>query len=70
MFLMDILHQLKKQTDKATCALLFDVLIDVLHQLKKQTDKAICVFLFDVFNGFSTSIKEINRLIWKEMPNY
>ena len=27
------------------------------------------VLLFDVFNGYSTSIKEINRLIWKGMSN-
>ena len=29
----------------------------------------MCVFLFDVFNGYSTSVKEINRLIWKGMSN-
>ena len=27
------------------------------------------VILFGVFNGWSTSIKEINRLIWKGMSN-
>ena len=27
------------------------------------------VLLFDVFNGCSTSVKEINRLIWKGMSN-
>ena len=27
------------------------------------------VLLFHVFNGYSTSIKEINRLIWKGMSN-
>ena len=35
----------------------------VLHQLKKQIGKAMCVLLFDDFNGYSTSVKEINRLI-------
>ena len=25
--------------------------------------------LFDIFNGCSSSIKEINKLIWKEMPH-
>ena len=29
----------------------------------------MCVLLFDTFNGCSSSIKEINRLIWKGMPN-
>ena len=29
----------------------------------------MCVLLFDVFNGCSSSIKEINRLIWKGMSN-
>ena len=27
----------------------------------------MCALLFDAFNGRSTSIKEINRLIWKAM---
>ena len=27
------------------------------------------VFLFDVFDGCSSSIKEINRLIWKVLSN-
>ena len=27
----------------------------------------MCVLLFDVFNGFSSSVKEINRLINKGM---
>ena len=29
----------------------------------------MCILLFDTFNGFSSSIKEINRLIWKGMSN-
>ena len=29
----------------------------------------MCVLLFDVFNRCSSSIKEINRLIWKGMSN-
>ena len=29
----------------------------------------MCVLLFVVFNGCSSSIKEINRLIWKRMSN-
>ena len=29
----------------------------------------MCVLLFDTFNGCSSSIKEINRLIWKGMSN-
>ena len=29
----------------------------------------MCVLLFDVFNGCSSSIKDINRLIWKWMSN-
>ena len=29
----------------------------------------MCALLFDVFNGCSTSIEEINRLIWKGMSN-
>ena len=29
----------------------------------------MCVLLFDVFNGCSTSVKEINRLIWKGISN-
>ena len=29
----------------------------------------MCVPLFDTFNGYSSSIKEINRLIWKGMSN-
>ena len=29
----------------------------------------MCVLLFDVFNGLSSSIKELNRLIWKGMSN-
>ena len=27
------------------------------------------LLLFDVFNGLSSSIKEINRLIWERMSN-
>ena len=27
----------------------------------------MCVLLFDVFNGCSTSVKKINRLIWKNV---
>ena len=38
--------------------------MNVLPQLKKQIGKArMRVLLFDVFNGCSTSITEINRLI-------
>ena len=37
--------------------------MDILLQLKKEIGKARCVLLFGVFNGCSTSIKEINRLI-------
>ena len=44
-------------------------LMDVPHQLKKWIGKAMFVLLFDVFNRCSTSINEINRLIWKEMSN-
>ena len=29
----------------------------------------MCALLFDIFNGFSSSIKEINRLIWNGMSN-
>ena len=29
----------------------------------------MCVLLFDVFNGCSTSVKEINRLIWIELSS-
>ena len=29
----------------------------------------MCVLLFDTFNGCSSSIKELNRLIWKGMSN-
>ena len=29
----------------------------------------MCVLLFDVFNGYSSLVKEINRLIWKGMLN-
>ena len=29
----------------------------------------MCVLLFDVFNGCCSSIKDINRLIWKGMSN-
>ena len=43
-------------------------LMNVLLQLKKLIGKAMCVFLF-VFNRCSTSIKEIDRLIWKRMSN-
>ena len=31
--------------------------------------KTISVLLFDVFNGCSSSIKKLNRLIWKGMSN-
>ena len=47
------------------CVLLFDVLMDFLLQLKKWIGKAMSLFLFDAFNGCFSSIKEINRLIWK-----
>ena len=43
-------------------------LMDILLQLRR-LGKAMCVLLFDVCNGCSTSIKEINRLIWKGMSN-
>ena len=37
-------------------------LMDVIYQLKKQIGKTISVLLFGwCFNGYSTSIKEINR---------
>ena len=29
----------------------------------------MCFLLFDVFNRCSTSVKEINRLIWKQKSN-
>ena len=29
----------------------------------------MCVLLFDTFNGCSSSIKEINRLLWTGMSN-
>ena len=35
--------------------------MDLLHQLNIQIGKAVCVPLFDAFNGYSTSIKEVNR---------
>ena len=35
--------------------------MDSILQVQEKIGKAICVFLFDVFNGFSTSIKEINN---------
>ena len=44
-------------------------LMDVLLQLKKEICKAMCVLWFDVFNELSSSIKEINGLIWKGMSN-
>ena len=44
-------------------------LMDVLLQLKKEIRKAMCVLWFDVFNELSSSIKEINGLIWKVMSN-
>ena len=44
-------------------------LMVVLHQLKKQIGKEMSVLLFDVFNGCSTSIKDLNRLIWEGMSN-
>ena len=31
--------------------------------------KVMSVILFDVFNGYSSSIKKLNRLIWKGMSN-
>ena len=43
-------------------------LMDILLQLRR-LGKAMCFLLFDVCNGCSTSIKEINRLIWKGMSN-
>ena len=46
----------------------FMFLMDILPQLRR-LGKAMCVLLFDVCNGCSTSIKEINRLIWKGMSN-
>ena len=44
-------------------------LLDILCQLKKYIGKGMCVLLLDVLNRCSTSIKEINRLIWKGMSN-
>ena len=44
-------------------------LMDILHQLEKWIGKPNYVHLFDVFNGCSTSIKQIDRLIWKGMSN-
>ena len=44
-------------------------LLDILCQLKKYIGKAMCVLLLDVLNRCSTSIKEINRLIWKGVSN-
>ena len=44
-------------------------LMDAVLQLKKYKGKAMCVLLLDIFNGCSSSIKEINRLIWKRMSN-
>ena len=35
--------------------------MDVLHQLNIEIGKAVCVLLFDAFNGYSTTIKEVNR---------
>ena len=37
--------------------------------LKKQIGKAMRALLFDVFNGCSSSVKEINKSIWKGMSN-
>ena len=41
--------------------------MDVLLQLKNYIGKAMCVLLFNTFNGCSSSIKEINWLLWKGM---
>ena len=38
-------------------------------RVKEIKGKAMCALLFDIFNGCSSSIKEINRLIWNEMSN-
>ena len=43
--------------------------MDVLLQLRKEIGKAMPVPLFDVFNGCSSSIKKINRLIRKGMSH-
>ena len=44
--------------------------MDVLLQLKIQIGKAMSVILFYVFNGCSSSIKEINRLIMERNINH